>query len=571
VVAESDVRDAEPRAPLHWTGRPAVRHAGAFLFFLLLSILLYGLHNLPDLGHRLVGGDSSDADFFVWTLRWWPYAIAHATNPFVSHVVWAPTGYNIAWTTSIPGPGLLLAPLTLAAGPVVAFNVLQLIAPALSAWTAYLLCHRMTGRAGPALAGGFVFGFSAFVANTMAAGHPNLALAFPLPLALYLVVLFVEGTLSRWRFVALLGLTLAGQFAIFPETFATGALMGTISGLAAFAFTRDDERRLVVRTAALTVAAFAMATVLVSPYLYAMLAYPKPIKKLGPLSDLAAHAETLAFPARLIAPGRVTAIGNTLFTNPTVQRNGMYIGLVLLGILGHLFVTRWRRPLVRVLAVVLAVSVALSMGTALEVGGRFVALPWRYVGSLPLLRRAVPSRLIVYAFLAAGVGLALWLAEPERRRARWVAGGIALLMIVPNPSPAIWSGTLGSPPFFATGQYRRYLTPGEVVLVLHGQRGSQMLWQAQADMGFTLAGGYLGGAPPDYADRRVEANLSAGKVGPSQATAVGRYLSEHGVGAIVLVGKPSDVGSKLAAVLGIAPLDVGGVTLFELPPHQTPG
>lgn len=160
----------------------------------------------------------------------------------------------------------------------------------------------------------------------------------------------------------------------------------------------------------------------------------------------------------------------------------------------------------------------------------------------------------------------MWLAEPLHRRARWLAGAVALLLVVPNPAPGIWSSPVDSPPFFATGQFRGYLTPGEVVLVLAEHRGSQMLWQAQANMGFRLAAGYLGGGPPNYADRRVEANLLAGRLGPRQGPAVGRYLLEHDVGVIVLVGRPPEFESKLATVIGVAPVHVGGVTLLELLP-----
>src|SRR5207244_1765314 len=117
-----------------------------------------------------------------------------------------------AWATGIPGPAAAAAPLTAAAGPIVSFDILLLLSPALTAWTTYLLCHRLTGRTGPALAGGFVFGFSPFIVNTMAAGHVNLSLAFLVPLALYLVARWADGSLSTAPFVAWLAVVLAGQF-----------------------------------------------------------------------------------------------------------------------------------------------------------------------------------------------------------------------------------------------------------------------------------------------------------------------------------------------------------------------
>ena len=315
------------------------------------------------------------------------------------------------------------------------------------------------------------------------------------------------------------------------------------------------------------VLSFAIAAVVVSPVLLAMAVYPRPVKHLGPLGDLAAHAQPLSLPARLIAPGRVTAIGNGVFSgNETIQRNGMYLGVALLVILAHLFVQRWRRPLVKVMAVVFVVAVALSLGTALEVGGHLVALPWRYVGSLPLLRRAVPSRLVMYAFLVAGIGLALWLSDPRARRWRWAAAALALLLLLPNPSGAIWSAPTGEPAFIATGQYQRYVGPGSVVLVIAGDRGAQMLWQAQSDFDFRLAGGYLGGAPPDFQGAGVQTKLAAGRFGRAQEPVILAFLADHNVSAIIVYRKPPRVEAKLAELLGTGPTRVGGVTLFEVPP-----
>ncbi len=80
----------------------------------------------------LIGG-GSDPQLFVWSLGWWPHAVIHGLNPFVTHVLWAPHGSNLVWTTSVPGLALLLAPVTLAAGPGAAYNVAAVLLPALAA------------------------------------------------------------------------------------------------------------------------------------------------------------------------------------------------------------------------------------------------------------------------------------------------------------------------------------------------------------------------------------------------------------------------------------------------------
>lgn len=81
-------------------------------------------------------------------------ALGHGLNPFISHVVWAPYGADVLWTTTVPVISLLAAPVTLALGPTIAWNLLCVIAPALSAWAAYLLCRELTGRLWPSALGG---------------------------------------------------------------------------------------------------------------------------------------------------------------------------------------------------------------------------------------------------------------------------------------------------------------------------------------------------------------------------------------------------------------------------------
>jgi hypothetical protein len=60
--------------------------------------------------------------------------------------------------TSIPVPALLALPLTLTAGPLVAYNVLMLAAVVLATAAAFLLCHELSGQVVPAVLGGLVFG-----------------------------------------------------------------------------------------------------------------------------------------------------------------------------------------------------------------------------------------------------------------------------------------------------------------------------------------------------------------------------------------------------------------------------
>ncbi|HYM90486.1 MAG TPA: hypothetical protein VEW91_02485, partial [bacterium] len=95
----------------------------ALLAYAALSVAFFGFPILRDPAHVYIGR-GGDATLMIWFLAWWPYALGHGLNPLVTHLVWAPTGVNLGWTTAIPGAGILAAPITLAFGPVVAYNFL---------------------------------------------------------------------------------------------------------------------------------------------------------------------------------------------------------------------------------------------------------------------------------------------------------------------------------------------------------------------------------------------------------------------------------------------------------------
>ena len=120
----------------------------------------------------------------------------HGHNPFVTHVLWAPHGSNLAWTTSIPGLALLLAPVTLAAGAVAAYNTAAILLPALAAWTAFLLCRHLTRSFWASLAGGYLFGFSSYLL-AQELGHLHMTSVFLVPLAALVAAALPRGRARR--------------------------------------------------------------------------------------------------------------------------------------------------------------------------------------------------------------------------------------------------------------------------------------------------------------------------------------------------------------------------------------
>src|SRR5712675_551692 len=63
----------------------------AFVLYATLSVLLLGRALIFDYSGSYEGR-GSDPAFFIWAIHWWPYAISHRLNPFLTNVIFAPGG-----------------------------------------------------------------------------------------------------------------------------------------------------------------------------------------------------------------------------------------------------------------------------------------------------------------------------------------------------------------------------------------------------------------------------------------------------------------------------------------------
>ena len=78
----------------------------AFALYLAFSIMFFGralFGHLSDF-YLSIGVDPA---LMMWSLVWWPHAIVHGLNPLLTHAIWAPSGFNLAWSTSIALASLL--------------------------------------------------------------------------------------------------------------------------------------------------------------------------------------------------------------------------------------------------------------------------------------------------------------------------------------------------------------------------------------------------------------------------------------------------------------------------------
>src|SRR5207247_2135314 len=146
-------------------------------------------------------------------------------------------------------------------------------------FAAFVLCRRVTGAFWPALAGGWIFGFSTYQLGHLGL-HVNLELAFLIPLAVYLVLRRVDGDLSPARFVTSLTVVLVFQFLTSTELFATLALFGAVTFGLAMALIPAARRRHLLDAAKLTGLSLVLAAIVVSPYLWYALAHGVPRRDL---------------------------------------------------------------------------------------------------------------------------------------------------------------------------------------------------------------------------------------------------------------------------------------------------
>jgi hypothetical protein len=254
----------EPAAPWY-SRRPAVLGLPLVIYF-AVTLLLFGRHQGWTNHYMGVGLDPVS---FVWFLHWWPFAAAHGLNPFVTNYIWFPHGYNLTWATSVPFLALAMAPVTYLLGTVFTFNVLTAAAPALAAWTAFLLCEEVTNDWPGSLFGGCLFGFSAYEIGQHL-GHLNLDFTCLVPLVLLVCILRVRGHISGRVFIPALTACLLAQFGISTEVLATVCVFGAVTWLVFLPFKRRAERRRMIHIDFEITLSAIITVILTSPNLYYM-------------------------------------------------------------------------------------------------------------------------------------------------------------------------------------------------------------------------------------------------------------------------------------------------------------
>ncbi len=523
-----------------------------------------------DPASHTVAGNPNDADFFAWFMRYDATAVAHGRLPaLVTAAMNAPQGINVMWNTSMLLPGVLLAPVTLLAGPQTSLTVLATVGFAGSAASLFFVLRRWEVSIGSAALAGAVYGFSPALLQA-AIGHYNLQFAVLPPLIIDLTLRLCVRSRAPVRDGVLLGLLATAQLF-------TGEELLLLTGIAAV---------LLVATAALgrpravpgrwrpAAAGFGVA----GAVMLLLAGYALWVQFFGPLAQRGSAFTPDFFKndvTGFVTPSKYLVFHTAASAAAAASYQGgapeylAYLGWPLIAVLAVAAVACWRQPAVRAAAVTLAVLTLLSLGGHPLVGGTVqagITLPWHWLESVPVIGTALPNRLSIVGDGVAAALLAFaldrawaWSARARRAPARW-AGAVAAAVAVaaclpllplplpaatPMPVPAGWSAAFTA---LRLPLNARVL----VVPVPTATITAPLRWQADTGEPGSLIGGYFIG-PAWNGQAYVEGNGVA---------ATAQYLDWLWGGPPASVPAASQVRADLdnwrpAAVVAVAPLDSG--------------
>lgn len=536
----------------------------------------------------------------MWFLNWDAFVLSHHLNPFFSDFILYPAGINLMWNPARFTQGLLLAPLTLTLGPVLAYNVSQVLALALSAWAAYLALVAIVGSRLGAFCGGLLYGFSPYML-----GHAPIHSDFifmPIPPLVLLVFqkLAVAPGASPRRLGILLGALGAVQFLAAEEVAATMAMVAAVGAILLLLARHVSREQLVRSATAVAVAGCFSAVLIAVPIGYQFFGQEALHGEFHGWGLYETDLLGFVVPTSTLAayPSVLTNFADRFGGGPSEQT--AYLGIPLLLVLGFTY-WRWRdRVLVQWAATLLLLSAIASMGPLLQAGGHvyLFPLPWVLFQFLPLLGSVLTDRLMLYAYLMAAVLLAYFIARlpgftPRRRVAGYLLLTLVAVSLLPRAPLTPYARTV--PAFFTGAGVAR--VEGQTVLVAPfsadpgliknppWEVADPMLWQAASGMRFKMPEGYAWGRGPNgkpypgpIPTRTQELMTGISHFGtyPTLCQAdrdkIFGELQRWRVSAVVVgpMGQRAKMVSFFTDLFGTSPEEVDGVSLWAQLPSAAP-
>ena len=555
---------------------------------------------------RMVAGNPEDTNLFAWFIRYSATAVAHGHLPaLVTTGLNAPQGINLMWNTSALLPGVLLAPVTLLAGPQTSLTILLTAGFAGSAASLFWVLRRWGASIAAAAVGGAVYGFSPALIGA-SIGHFQLQFAVLPPLIIDALLGILTGRGSAVRAGIRLGLLIAVQLFIGEEMLVATAVtavavvaLGALSQPRAAAKAVAGRAREVVMGVGTAVAVTGL-----------ICGYPLWVQFFGPLVSRGSpwtvgmyHTYLYAF----VTPSRLMLLHTGSSAAAAARYPGLppeylaYLGWPLLIVLAAGAIGFCRDPKIRLAAVTFALLELFAFGDVAVTfrGIRYPAalLPWHWLAGLPVLGDVVPDRFSILADAAAGALLAFAFDRaraPAPRTGRGPAWGLrgylatavvvlAVLPLVPLPLPVanVSPASAGWQAAFA----RLGLAADAHVLVIPDV-GYLTRWQAETGVPSSMVGGgdfidptATGQATSYVFERRPTALYLTGlwegtRLGREPSLAQIRDdLAYWRLAAIVTAtSRNSRLGRFLVAVFGPPTVQVGDVLVWRSPsPRPPPG
>jgi hypothetical protein len=573
--------------------------AGLYYLVLAVAVTMY-LWRHPS--STIVAGNPYDSDQFAWFFRYDATALTDLRLPgLITNAMNAPQGISVMWNTFMLLPGVLLAPVTLLAGPQVSLTVLMTVGFAGSATAVFGVLKAWDVPVRFAALGGFAYGFAPALLQS-AQGHYDLQFAVLPPLIASAALRLITGTYRRGplRCGLWLGALATAQIFMAEELLFTTAI-GVVVAAIVLAVSRPGAARGRIRDISKGLAAGLAVTAVVA-------GYPLWTQFFGPLrasgspftpdyfkNDLAGLVQPSSYEwLHTSASARFAAASQA-----NLPEYLAYLGWPLLILILVFAMAFWRVLAVRVSAVVFVMLTVFSFGGTLLAGGHehsWLKLPWYWVQTLPITGSVIPDRFSIIADIAAAALLAFGLTEWSRRAAArgkaasgkttgkliLAAGVIALLPLIPKPLPA---GAVVPLPSGWQAAFTALRLPANasvlVVPIPTATFTEPLRWQAETGQPASLYGGYfmgpawnghvyidgnglstqaqylnqlyaqssgesLGSQPTKLAPNRVEMHAQIVAWHPAAVVAVTSERSELGKYLISVLGKPTVItGSML--------------------------
>jgi hypothetical protein len=535
-----------------------IEKPAALAGYVAVSIAYFGWRLLPHPGRVIFGNEN--ATLYIWSFGWWRHAIGSWSNPLVTHALYGGTAVNLTWTPSAPGLALVFSPLTALFGPVVAYNVAGVLLPALAAWTAYLLCRYVTGSLWASLIGGYLFGFSAANLRQVSPGNINLSAVFLFPLVALVLLRYLRSELTARWLAIWLGVMLAFQLTISTESTVMVTLALLVSLPLAWWLVPDVRPRIRGSLGAI-VAGYGLAAVIASPFVYYLLSDFNTNSVVTDIKRWGTDALAAFVPSFVIGFGG-TDLG---FIQDHVKSHSAYLGLPAVAMIVLYVVQSRRAPGGRFLLAAFAAAFVTTLGATLLVYGHtLVTLPWWVLAShVPGLNDALPFRFAILEALAGAVMVALWTARTKGRV--YSRPFVLPLLAVTALAPAVWQSSAFTPlplehvSFFTSGLYKSCLPAHEKILVLP-YAGKSLIWQSEANFGFTLVQGGLQVPGDRFGEDPVLNDLSNAHTYKPTMDRVLALAGAHGVDRVVSVATNGYPSSREMKRFGKAE-SLGGATV----------